>query len=81
MIMTINGSRLIEAAILPIEAQLDNVHGLTINNAQWNSAQWWQGQSGTPGPGPGFDPAVWNITDNSLPTLKNTGGNQNPQIK
>ena len=41
-------------------------HGTNIIATDWNSAAWWSNTS----TGPGFSTTVWNLGDNSLPTLK-----------
>jgi len=51
------------------------VNGADITSAQWNNASWWTGTAG-------FDTNVWNITNGSLPTLKNMpAGTQNPTVQ
>jgi hypothetical protein len=54
----------------------DKEDGEDITSTQWNSASWWTEIAQ-------FSTAVWNISNNSLPTLKNMPGLtlQNPVVK
>ena len=63
--MTVNNS-------LRTSGTVTNRDGANITAADWLSATWWTGTVG-------FDGNVWNITNNSLPTLRNMpAGTQNP---
>jgi len=59
----------------PSGSGTSHVNGANISSTQWNSASWWTGTAG-------FSTNDWNISNNSLPTLKNMpAGTQNPVIK
>ena len=50
-------------------------NGADITSTQWNSASWWTGTAQ-------FSTSEWNISNDSLPTLKNMpAGTQNPVVK